>query len=238
MNKTLLAALFAVACAQENKTLAGTCTDAADQAAWTGGGKAKFTDDMTTCGKKCFGAKSCVSTCLQSAEKYSAGCADCFGGLASCTEDNCLAPCLKTPPTKACADCQNSKCIPAFVTCSGIPESDLPPPPSMVMLNATTPACADAADTKIWEDKGKAAFGDDMSKCGKQCMGANACVAKCVESQEGYSDACAACFGSLGECTTKNCLMQCINGNSPACTTCQEAHCATPFHDCSGLSPP
>ena len=57
-------------------------------------------------GKKCFGAKACVSSCLQAAEKYSATCADCFGDLAACTEANCLAPCIGGA-SAACATCTN-----------------------------------------------------------------------------------------------------------------------------------
>jgi len=229
-------ALVAVVSAQTN----GTCTDAADQAAWTGGGKAKFTTDLSTCGKKCLGAKACVSSCLQSAEKYSAPCADCFGDLTACTESNCLFPCLKSPPTKACADCQNSKCVPAFVSCSGIPQSDLPPPPPaplMVAANATG-ACSDDADQAIWTAKGSANFQADMTKCGTSCMGTHDCVAKCITTAEGYSTACASCFGDLGTCSSKNCLLPCIGGASAKCNACQLAHCVTPFTTCAGVTPP
>ena len=56
-------------------------------------------------------------------------------------------------------------------------------------------------------------------------MGANSCVTKCISDTEGYSAPCCACFGALGECTTKHCLTQCITGSNPACVKCQDQYC-------------
>jgi len=99
-------------------------------------------------------------------------------------------------------------------------------------------ACTDTADQNIYNTKGKANFITDMTTCGKKCFGAKACVSTCMTAAEGYSKACADCFGDLGDCTEKNCLAQCINGNNPKCTACQQAKCAPAFTACSGLTPP
>ena len=62
-----------------------------------------------------------------------------------------------------------ANCVPGFVSCSGIPQSDLPPPPPSPInvtessINATAPACMDAADQKIWTSKGAKSFESDMT---------------------------------------------------------------------------
>jgi hypothetical protein len=99
-------------------------------------------------------------------------------------------------------------------------------------------ACTNSADASIYNTKGKANFQSDLTTCGKKCFGAKSCVSKCMVGLEGYSSACADCFGDLTACTEKNCLAQCAAGNSPSCTTCQNAHCVTPFQTCSGLTVP
>jgi hypothetical protein len=47
---------------------------------------------MTACGKKCMGAKACVSTCISSKEQYTTTCTGCgyFGDLGQCTRDHCM----------------------------------------------------------------------------------------------------------------------------------------------------
>jgi secreted trypsin-like serine protease len=99
-------------------------------------------------------------------------------------------------------------------------------------------ACMDAADQNIYNTKGKTNFINDMTTCGKKCFGASACVSKCIIADEGYTQACADCFGGLAACTEANCLAQCIGGNSPACAACQQEKCVPAFTTCSGLTPP
>ena len=59
----------------------------------------------------------------------------------------------------------------------------------------------------------------DMTACGKKCLGASACVKSCIKGKHAYSDGCAGCFGALAGCTKSYCMVKCINGNSPACTS-------------------
>ena len=106
---------------------------------------------------------------------------------------------------------------------------------SLLRGNSDSPACTNDADTSIWSSKGKANFNTDMTTCGKKCLGGSSCVQGCIKSAEGYSDACSACFGALGGCTAKNCMAQCIGGQTPACVTCTQTHCVDPFVSCSGI---
>jgi len=97
--------------------------------------------------------------------------------------------------------------------------------------------CGDDADQAAWK-KHEGSFKDDMTTCGKQCLGKADCVTTCIEKADGYGADCAGCFGDLAGCTAKHCMLQCINGNSPSCTSCVEkAGCNTDFTTCSGLTP-
>lgn len=160
---TLLATVTASANA------AAACGDAADQNVYNTKGKANFVTDMTTCGKKCFGAKSCVSTCMVGKEGYSKACADCFGELGACTEANCLAPCIAGPSPK-CTTCQNAKCVPGFKTCSGLE----PPPPTRTILTVTSDAhCCDSCNATAGLVKYYSVAKNPEAhrqQCGESCM--------------------------------------------------------------------
>merc|ERR1712190_419183 len=58
---------------------------------------------MTSCGTKCLGKASCVTSCMQT-DGWSAGCAGCFGDLAGCTASHCLTKCIngRTPNCVSC----------------------------------------------------------------------------------------------------------------------------------------
>merc|ERR1739849_27777 len=76
----------------------------ADTTKWNGdSGHAQWQSDMTSCGTKCLGKGSCVTSCM-SGKGWSSGCATCFGNLADCTSKNCLAKCIggRTPGCVTC----------------------------------------------------------------------------------------------------------------------------------------
>eukprot|EP01062_Namystynia_karyoxenos_P081461 TRINITY_DN896_c0_g1_i2.p2 TRINITY_DN896_c0_g1~~TRINITY_DN896_c0_g1_i2.p2 ORF type:complete len:285 (+),score=104.98 TRINITY_DN896_c0_g1_i2:69-857(+) len=103
---------------------------------------------------------------------------------------------------------------------------------------AATPAC-NATDTQIWNATGFQSFQDDMTACGKQCLGKDTCVSQCVAGKEHYSAPCSACFGALGQCTASSCLTKCMGGRTAACTQCvKAAGCDSAFAACSGWQPP
>merc|ERR550514_1468736 len=66
-----------------------SCSDADADVYNNKGGFDNFESDMTSCGLKCLGASSCVSSCMADKEGYSSSCAGCFGDLAGCTASNC-----------------------------------------------------------------------------------------------------------------------------------------------------
>merc|ERR1712216_359240 len=99
-------------------------------------------------------------------------------------------------------------------------------------------ACMDAADQAAWK-KESPNFAADMAKCGKQCLGGKACVSTCMQKAGGYTAACGDCMGTVADCTKTHCMLQCIKGDSPACTACvKKAGCDTAFTTCSGVTPP
>jgi hypothetical protein len=102
---------------------------------------------------------------------------------------------------------------------------------------AASAACT-AADLSIYKSKGEANFDSDMQTCGKKCLGGSSCVEKCIETAEGYSDACSACFGDLAGCTKDKCWIKCIGGESASCKSCVESSCDASFTTCSGITPP
>eukprot|EP00443_Scrippsiella_acuminata_P079391 CAMPEP_0115476556 /NCGR_PEP_ID=MMETSP0271-20121206/55200_1 /TAXON_ID=71861 /ORGANISM="Scrippsiella trochoidea, Strain CCMP3099" /LENGTH=186 /DNA_ID=CAMNT_0002903977 /DNA_START=1 /DNA_END=561 /DNA_ORIENTATION=+ len=65
------------------------------------------------------GGKACMTRCVMSYTQISKPCADCWGGLAQCTYDNCAMNCL-TPDSKECTSCTASFCDKNFESCSGI----------------------------------------------------------------------------------------------------------------------
>jgi hypothetical protein len=116
----------------------------------------------------------------------------------------------------------------------------------LIILNTTTDApvylqgnaCMNTADQVIWNTTGQKNFRDYMNICGKQCVGNHDCTQSCVQKIEGYSDNCSDCFGDLGECSIKNCIMQCIGGDTPSCEECISSNCDEGFKVCSGLDAP
>eukprot|EP00940_MAST-03C_sp_MAST-3C-sp2_P000142 g142.t1 len=81
--------------------------------------KANFAADMKACGKKCWGAAACVTTCMAKTEGISAGCAACFGTEAQCARDHCMSACAFSPDSSACKSCAVKNCQQAETSCSG-----------------------------------------------------------------------------------------------------------------------
>jgi len=71
---------------------AAKCTDT-DKKTWDAdAGHAQWQKQLTSCGFKCLGKQSCVTSCMQG-DGWSSGCAGCFGALAQCTADHCMFKC-------------------------------------------------------------------------------------------------------------------------------------------------
>jgi len=193
-----------------------SCTDA-DTTKWNGdAGHSQWQSDMTSCGTKCLGRGSCVTTCM-TGKGWSSGCAGCFGDLAGCTAQHCLTKCIngRTPDCVTClkaAGCDTA----AFGSgsCTGFDA------PSLAIQ--TTSSCTDADTTKWNGDAGHSQWQSDMTSCGTKCLGRGSCVTTCMTGK-GWSSGCAGCFGDLAGCTAQHCLTKCINGRTPDCVTCLKA---------------
>eukprot|EP00435_Cladocopium_sp_Y103_P027522 s1436_g6.t2 len=96
------------------------CQGRSDLKVWNGGGRAAFLKEIDVCGQRCVGRAVCAAKCM-SKRGYSPACADCFGGLVSCTAAKCWMPCARGGDANAaCRSCTKAKCRPAFKVCSGI----------------------------------------------------------------------------------------------------------------------
>merc|ERR1712076_288766 len=184
---------------------------------WNGdAGHSQWQSDMTSCGTKCLGKGSCVTSCM-SGKGWSSGCATCFGNLADCTSKNCLAKCIngRTPDCVTClkaAGCDTA----AFGagSCTGFDA------PSLAIQ--TTSSCTDADTTKWNGDAGHSQWQSDMTSCGTKCLGRASCVTSCMTGK-GWSSGCATCFGNLAGCTAQHCLTKCLGGRTPGCVSCLKA---------------
>merc|ERR1712039_287409 len=114
---------------------------------WNSKGEKAFKDDLNTCGKKCLGKASCVTSCIEGKEGYGPACSQCFGDLAQCTASKCWAKCI-AGDTPACEKCVISNCNDGFKQCSGLT------PPSEEL--ATKELGCDEFDERIWIRKGAA----------------------------------------------------------------------------------
>jgi hypothetical protein len=106
-------------------TVTNACTDSADQMVITSP-NSTLTADTHSCELNNIGNMSAVSMCLQTMDKLSKPCADCFAAYADCGAMNCLTPCLANASSPACQSCIQSMCGPAFVSCSGL--TNITPP--------------------------------------------------------------------------------------------------------------
>jgi len=88
--------------------------------------KSNFASDMKVCGKKCWGAKACVSKCMSTKEGISTPCADCYGAESQCVSKHCFATCMSNPDGEACKTCATSHCETGAFACSGFT------PPSVI----------------------------------------------------------------------------------------------------------
>jgi len=128
-------------------TVVNLCTNSDDELWKSEAGQSNWQRDMTSCGGKCFGDASCVTSCMQGVG-WSSGCSGCFGALAVCTVSNCVAQCIdgRTPACVTCLTAVGCDTA-AFGTgsCTGLKTPSLLPaeavvPPSAAAGNANAAA--------------------------------------------------------------------------------------------------
>merc|ERR1719183_839841 len=204
------------------KVVATQCTDA-DTTKWNGdAGHATWQSQMTSCGTKCLGKASCVTTCMQG-DGWTTGCSGCFGDLAGCTASHCLVKCMggRSPGCVTCLEAAGCDTA-AFGagSCTGFVAPT-------VAVKAVATQCTDADTTKWNGDAGHATWQSQMTSCGTTCLGKASCVTTCMQGA-GWSNGCSGCFGDLAGCTASHCLVKCMGGRSPGCVTClKDAGCDT-----------
>ncbi len=75
--------------------------------------------------------------------------------------------------------------------------------------------------------------------CGLGCIGQPpSCATPCVAEKTGLSEACAACYGAIINCSISNCVGPCAaDPGGDDCTTCQvENGCVELLETCSGIN--
>jgi len=212
---------------------ADTACNNSDRAVWSSKGQQAFISDIDACGWKCWGKATCVKSCIMQKEPYSDTCATCFGSFGQCAGIHCPFDCADAYSGK-CRTCVKAHCAQAFTTCSGFTTPEAPPALAEQAAVAVAASCNDG-DRAVWYSKGRKAFVSDINGCSWKCWGRPACVASCVRQKEPYSGACAACFGSFGQCARDNCRFACRDAYSETCKKCIKPHCAPAFGECTGF---
>jgi hypothetical protein len=109
------------------QALAIACTDA-DTALWNADtDHSTWQAQMTSCGTKCLGQESCVTSCMEG-DGWSSGCAGCFGSLAQCTATNCMTKCINGRTTDCVSCLKAAGCDTAAFgagSCTGFAEPSL-----------------------------------------------------------------------------------------------------------------
>jgi hypothetical protein len=173
-------------------------------------------------------AEKCNFECAAAGVSTYLGCAGVcaktlnYTAAVACVVDGC--PIVVAAATEACLK-KNPICQPKALS-----REDT----AVVSSNDAAPQCT-SADMDIWKKSGRDGFEKNMLDCGKKCFGTKACVSKCVQQANQYSQGCSDCFGELGQCTKDHCTLQCLAGETDACKTCTKQHCVDPFKSCSGI---
>jgi hypothetical protein len=212
-----------------------------------------------------FNNAACIADCIAVETGLSAACAACFGTTSVCALRNCLQPCLADPGGAPCRACLDQFCLDDFEACSGVTwgggacvpqcgQRECGPDPNCgascgtcgageacqagrcVPTVPTDDACANAQDLAILNRV-------DATQVAQECILAagcgtdEACIADCIQSQTGISDACAACYGALAGCGLQFCLLTCYQDpGGPSCLACLDENCMTAFEACSGVT--
>jgi len=162
-----------------------------------------------------------IASCIE-ADGFSAPCAGCVGTYGACVIDNCLSQC-SDPTSSACTTCYNTKCMPAFTACTGFPSPSELAAPEAGKCNSQDLSIATQLST-------------DIPKCLQESQTASG-IASCIEA-DGFSAPCAGCVGTYGACVIDNCLSQCSDPTSSACSTCYNTKCMPAFLSCTGFPSP
>ena len=105
----------------------GLCTNMSVPTPTGSQSEADSTKCFTFCNWQIFGPiteQGCVAQCIEKTNKYSVGCAGCFGMKGLCTKTECFLqhcfPWSLRKDSPGCRSCIKETCDPAFIHCSGV----------------------------------------------------------------------------------------------------------------------
>merc|ERR1719461_1176267 len=101
---------------------------------------AKLETEIPACMKESQTASG-IAACIEK-DGFSAGCAGCVGTYGQCVIDNCMSDCAD-PTSSTCKTCYETKCMPAFLTCTGFPK------PSELEQIEAGGKCTDSTDMSL-----------------------------------------------------------------------------------------
>lgn len=105
---------------------AGQCNEA-DRRDYIHAGNSEFNRTWRTCGKNASGSARATTRCLKHHyNELSQECAQCFGDYVGCARDKCWTQCWQNPDSDACANCSIEHCKPGLLSCTGVPEDQIP----------------------------------------------------------------------------------------------------------------
>merc|ERR550532_1027059 len=151
-----------------------------------------------------------IAACIEK-DGFSAPCAGCVGTYGQCVLDNCMSDCAD-PTSSTCKTCYETKCMPAFLTCTGFPA------PKHELEQIEAGKCTGSADMAL-----AAKLETEIPACMKESQTASG-IAACIE-KDGFSAGCAGCVGTYGQCVIDNCMSDCADPTSSTCKTCYETKC-------------
>ena len=77
----------------------------------------------------------------------------------------------------------------------------------------------------------------EVTACTYDCLleeQVSPCITGCVVHNVGLTEECARCYGDVTKCSMDSCINDCLDSDSPACTTCRDLYCTPAFEVCTG----
>lgn len=104
----------------------GQCSET-DRQGTVNNADAQFNLNWRTCGKSTNGSARGTTECLKNRyPSLSTECAQCFGNYVGCARSHCWTQCWRNPDGAPCAECSVTHCKANLISCTGIPDEELP----------------------------------------------------------------------------------------------------------------
>lgn len=104
----------------------GQCNEA-DRRDYIYADNSEFNRNWRACGKSTSGNARATTRCLKHLyTALSQECAQCFGDYVGCARDKCWTHCVQNPDSDDCVNCSITHCKPGLLSCTGVPEDQIP----------------------------------------------------------------------------------------------------------------